>query len=193
VFATRLRDTEEEALRVTVRKWGSGLIHVFDRGYASGFWLQILTKYRARFVIRWIKKHVFLTRAGEEKKLWQIGQGKKYRAHQLIRDSHTGEKIAADLWWTALLHPHVPSQPLFLVKARVKKSVMYLITNEEVCSEAQAWTVFFSSRRRWQIETSFRYAKCELTLEVPRLWSLEARRTAAGDGHGGVCLPPFLA
>lgn len=36
VFATKLRETEEEALRICVRKWGSWLVHVFDRGYASG-------------------------------------------------------------------------------------------------------------------------------------------------------------
>ncbi len=49
--------------------WGRPLVHVFDRGYASGAWLQTLLRYRARFVIRWIKKHIFSTCAGEEKKL----------------------------------------------------------------------------------------------------------------------------
>src|SRR5260370_31539759 len=76
VFATRLRDTEEEALRICVRKWGPLLVHVFDRGYASAYWLQVLSTYRARFVIRWIKNHLFLLNSGAEKKLWQIGQGK---------------------------------------------------------------------------------------------------------------------
>jgi hypothetical protein len=64
--------------------WGPLLVHVFDRGYASANWLAILGSYRARFVIRWIGKHVFLTLAGEEKKLWEIGRGKKYRAHKEI-------------------------------------------------------------------------------------------------------------
>jgi hypothetical protein len=192
VFATKLRDTEEELRRICLRKWGSLLIHVFDRGYASGAWLQVLAKYRARFVIRWIKNHVFLTLSGEEKKLWQIGQGKRYLAHKEIRDPMTGEKMPCDLWWTEVRHSHT-SEPLYLVKARVKKGVMYLITNEPVKTEAQAWDVFFTYRRRWQIEPSFRYAKCELALECPRLWSLEARRTAAWHGHAGVCFPPFLA
>lgn len=174
VFAMRLRDAQEEALRVCIRKWGPVVLHVFDRGYASGYWLLLLLKYRARFVIRWIKRHEFLTGAGERKKLWQIGQGKKYRAHKEIRDTNTGQKMPCDLWWTALRHPASGHQ-LFLVKARVKKGVMYLVTNETVQTEAQAWEIFFSYRRRWQIETSFRYGKCELALECPRLWSLEAR------------------
>jgi hypothetical protein len=98
VFATRLRDTEEEALRICVRKWGPLLVHIFDRGYASGYWLQVLSTYHARFVIRWIKNHVFLLNSGAEKKLWQIGQGKKYLAHKEIRDITTGEKMPCALW-----------------------------------------------------------------------------------------------
>ena len=178
-FATKMRDTDEALLRLTVRKWGSVLVHVFDRGYASASWLEVLLRYRTRFVIRWVQKHVFVTMAGEEKKLWQIGQGKKYRAHKAIQDGATGEKMACDLWWTEVRHPSC-SQKLYLVKARVKKGVMYLITTDSVQTEAQAWEVFFTYRRRWRIETSFRYAKCELVLECPRLWSLEARLKLLG-------------
>ena len=138
-----LRDTEEELLRVTVRKWGPLLVHVFDRGSASGPWLQVLGKYRARFVIRWIKNHVFLTAWGEEKKLWQIGQGKRYLAHKEIRDPMSGEKMPCDLWWSAVRHPH-SGELLYLVRARVKKRVMYLSTNDLVRTEAQAWEVFFT-------------------------------------------------
>lgn len=139
----------------------------------------MLATYRARFVIRWIKNHVFLTTSGEEKKLWQIGQGKRYLAHKEIRDPQTGQKMPCDLWWTAVRHPSAGEQ-LYLVKARVKQGVMYLITNDTVKTESQAWEVCFTYRRRWQIETSFRYAKCELALECPRLWSLEARLKLLG-------------
>jgi hypothetical protein len=114
------------------------------------------------------------------RELWQIGQGKKYLAHRLIRDSHTGQKMPADLWWTPVFHPQASRHPLFLVKARVKKGVIYLVTNETVKTETEAWNIFFSYRRRWQIETSFRYAKCELALECPRLWSWEARLKLLG-------------
>jgi hypothetical protein len=178
--ASNQRKTEEDLLRIAVRKWGPLLLHVFARGYASGPWLRVLASYRGRFLIRWIKKHVFVTPAGTEKKLWQIGQGKKYLAHRELHESHTGEKMMGDLWWTPVFHPQAPHLPLWLVKARVKQSVMYLITNEEVTTEAQAWTIFFAYRRRWHIETSFRYAKCELALECPRLWSWDARLKLLG-------------
>ena len=143
-------------LRVLVRRWGPLLTFVFDRGYASGPWLEVLERFRVRFIIRWIKKHIFLDQDGREKNLWEIGRGKRYLAHQLIRESSSGLKLTCDLWWTPLRHPK-SSQPLYLVKARLKGHVCYLITNERVQHEAQAWEIFFAYKRRWQIETSFRY------------------------------------
>jgi hypothetical protein len=171
-YATRLREQEEKMLRILVRKWGKLLIYVFYRGFASGPWLKVLQALRARFVIRWIKKHMFIDVLGREKKLWQILAGKKYRSHKLIRDSHTGEKMPADLIWTPVRHAGYASQ-LYLIKARVKKQIWYLITNELVQSEEDAWKIFFCYKRRWQIETSFRYEKSELALESPRVWSVE--------------------
>jgi hypothetical protein len=97
----------------------------------------VLSTYHARFVIRWIKNHVFLLNSGAEKKLWQIGQGKKYLAHKEIRDITTGEKMPCALWWTAIRHPSSGEQ-LYLVRARVKKGVMYLITNDPAKTEVQA-------------------------------------------------------
>jgi hypothetical protein len=178
-YAEKLREKEQEVLRVLVRTWGTLLTMVFDRGYASGPWLQVLEGLRVRFIIRWIKKHIFYDQEGREKKLWEIGRGKKYRAHKLIRESASGLKLACDLWWAPVRHPNY-SQQLYLVKARLRGSVCYLITNERVQTEEQAWEIFFSYKRRWQIETSFRYGKCELAMESPRLWSLENRLKLLG-------------
>lgn len=166
-------------LRVLVRRWGPLLTFVFDRGYASGPWLEVLARFRVRFIIRWIKKHVFYDQEGREKKLWEIGRGKRYLAHHLIRESSSGLKLACDLWWTPVRHPKYSHQ-LYLVKARVKGHVCYLITNEPVQSADQAWEIFFAYKRRWQIETSFRYGKCELAMESPRLWSLDNRLKLLG-------------
>lgn len=171
--AQSLREVEEEVLRTCVRHFGPLLTFVFDRGYASGPWLQVLARYRVRFIIRWIKKHVFLDEHGREKKLWEIGRGKKYRAHRVLQEP-SGLRLCCDLWWTALRHPAC-AQPLFLVKARLRDKPCYLITNEPVRTAEQAWDIFLAYRRRWQIETSFRYGKSELALESPRLWSWENR------------------
>jgi hypothetical protein len=174
-----LREIEEDVLRVLVRRWGPLLTFVFDRGSASGPWLEVRERFRVRFIIRWIKKHVFYDQEGHEKQLWQIARGKRYLAHQLIRASSSGLKLTCDLWWSPLRHPK-SSQHLYLVKARLKGHVCDLITNERVQNETQAWEIFFAYKRRWQIETSFRYGKCELALESPRLWSLDTRLKLLG-------------
>jgi IS4 transposase len=76
----------------------------------------------------------------------------------------------------AHLQGHLPHEQytyqLYLVKARVKKKVWYLVTNEKVQTAEQAWEIVFAYRRRWQIELSFRYGKSELALECPRLYAM---------------------
>ena len=93
-------------------------------------------------MIRWRKKHHFFASQGEEKKLWQIGRGKKYLAHQQIFDGHTAEKMPCDIWWTSVWHASY-AYPLSCVKVRVKQKGWYLITNEPVKTEAQAWEIVF--------------------------------------------------
>jgi Transposase DDE domain len=173
-YATKTRAQEEEMIRNCVRKWGDSLLHVFDRGYASGPWIQFLQSLRVKFVIRWIKNHKFFDENGVEKKLWEIGRGKKYRAHKEIFDVQTGQKMPCDIWWTSVWHASY-AYPLYCVKVRVKKKIWYLITNEPVKTEAQAWEIVFIYKRRWQIETSFRYGKCELAMESPRVSAFEDR------------------
>jgi Transposase DDE domain len=178
-YATKLRTQEEGMLRQCVRQWGNLLLNIFDRGYGTGPWLQVLDALRQRFVIRWKAGLNFIDANGAVKKLWQIGQGKKYRGHKQIRDSHTGLKTTADIWWAPVRHVDY-SQQLYLVKARVRNQVCYLITNEVVTTEEAAWEIFFAYRRRWQVETSFRYGKSELAMESPRLWLMENRLKLLG-------------
>jgi len=178
-YAEKMREKEEEILRLLVRKWGPLLTFVFDRGYASGPWLHVLQKFGVKFIIRWIKTHLFADHEGKAKHLWQIGHGKKYLAHKLVRDAQSGLQVTCDLWWGAVRHPHYQGQ-LFVLRVRMQGKLSYLITNERVTSQEQAWAIFFSYKRRWQIETSFRYAKCELAMESPRLWSLENRLKMLG-------------
>jgi hypothetical protein len=178
-YATKMRQQEEEMLRTCVRKWGDLLVHVFDRGYASGPWLQLLQSLRVRFVIRWIKKHCFFDANGLEKKLWQIGQGKKYFDHKLIYDVHSGVKLPCDIWWAPVRHASYAYQ-LYVVKVRVRQRIWYLITNDPVRTASQAWDIVFTYKRRWQIETSFRYGKCELAMESPRVWAFENRLKLLG-------------
>ena len=101
------------------------------------------------------------------------------QGHKLIFDQETGIKLPCDIWWTPVWHPSYSYQ-LYVVKVRVRKKVWYLITNERITTEEQAWEIVFLYRRRWQIETSFRYEKSELALESPRIWSFENRLKLLG-------------
>jgi len=177
--AKKLREQQEILLRKVVRQWGEQLLHIFDRGAASGPWIQVLQRLRVRFVIRWKKGHFFCNQQGEKKKLWQIGLGKKYLSHKELRDSHTGEKMPCDIWWTPIWHEQYTYQ-LYLVKVRVRKKVWYLVTNERIKTGDQAWDIVFAYRRRWQIELSFRYGKSELMMESPRLYAMENRLKLLG-------------
>jgi hypothetical protein len=177
--ATKLREQQELLLRKVFRRWGSQLLHIFDRGAASGPWIKVLQQLGIRFVIRWKKGHCFFDAKGEKKKLWQIGLGKKYLSHKEIHDTHTGEKMPCDIWWAQIWHEQY-TYPLYLVKVRVKKKVWYLVTNENVKTAEQAWSIVFAYRRRWQIELSFRYGKSELAMECPRLYSMENRLKLLG-------------
>jgi Transposase DDE domain len=173
-YATNQRTEEGALLRKCVRQWGDQFLHVFDRGYGTGPWLQVLQTWRVKFVIRWKKGLFFRDQNGKEKKLWQIGQGKKYYDHKEVRDPRSGVKMPCAIWWAPVWH-EASAYQLYLVKVRVNKKVWYLVTNEPVRTGNQAWEIFFAYRRRWQIEWSFRYGKCELGMESPRLWCWENR------------------
>lgn len=47
------RDEEGRLLIDWLRQWGSKVIHVFDQGFASAFWLGLLLCFQLRFVLRW--------------------------------------------------------------------------------------------------------------------------------------------
>jgi DDE family transposase len=170
-YAENQREAEREIFRHLAYKWNTLVLHVFDRGFASGPWLTLAETLHVKFVIRWIKSHLFLDATGQEKKLWQIGQNKKYFSHKLVKDVKTGIKITCDLWWAPVMHRTYAGQ-LYVVKIRSGKQIMRLITNERIGSDEQAWEIFFAYTRRWQIETAFRYGKSELAMESPclRLW-----------------------
>jgi hypothetical protein len=146
-YATKTRQQEEEMIRNCVKKWGDMLVHVCDRAYASGPWIQCLQTWKVTCVMRWIKKHHFFASKGEDKKGWQIGRGKKYLAHKQLFDGHTGEKMPCALWWTSVWHARYAS-PLSCVTVRVKQKVWSLIPNEPVKTEAQAWELVVISKRR---------------------------------------------
>jgi hypothetical protein len=156
---------EEGALLQKVAvQFGRKVLHIGDRGYAS----------HLRFVLRWKKGHKFFDQEGREKKLWEIARGKRSWGHRNIWDArkHCWRKMGV----LAIPVRHVGyAGELWMVVGRTKGEPWYLITNEKVETEEQAWKIIESYARRWQIELTFRYEKSELAVESVRVQKIEAR------------------
>ena len=61
------RDEEGKLLVELAASWGREVIHVFDQGFASAFWLGLLLAYNLRFVLRWRKDYQLLDAEAQPK------------------------------------------------------------------------------------------------------------------------------
>jgi hypothetical protein len=165
-----------QLLSRSVAAWGRAVLHVWDREFASGAWLQIFFQANIRFVVRWKKRTKLLDTWGEARKAWEITRGKRSWDYRLVRDTHTGDRHKVGVLALCVTHPTHP-QPLWLVVARPGRHIepWYLLTSEPIRTTADAWAVVFAYGRRWQIEWAWRYSKSELAMESPRVWTWERR------------------
>lgn len=172
--ATNQQKVENQFLRKVALSWGRSVLHVFDRGYGSKNWLKSLDCFHLRFVIRWKKGHLFFDREGTPKKLWEIARGKRSWGHKEVWDERKRNWCTMGVVAMPVRHAGYAGD-LWMVVGRRKGEPWYLITNEQIETEEQAWHLIFVYARRWQIELSFRYGKSELGMESPRLKKMEER------------------
>ena len=162
--------------------WGKSVVHVFDRGYAGGPWLERLCGEQVRFIVRWPKRY-FLHRwqadqtLGPGQNAWKVVRGQRAQDSRMLRDGRLGSERKVSILWREVRHPEFVGERLWLVVARRGggQQPWYLLTNEPVTTKDEAWAIVFGYVRRWQIELAFRYNKSELAMESPRLWSWERR------------------
>lgn len=164
-------------LKVLVERLADSVVHVFDRGYGNSPWLTKLLYYKQRFIVRWRSSYKLLNGKGELKKTYLYSVGKKAPYERLMKDTRTGNQLLAKLLVVPVRLPELPHQPLTLLVCRQKRGRQpwYLLTNEAVTTEQEAWDIVVAYQRRWQIEQAFRFNKAELALESPRLWFFENR------------------
>jgi hypothetical protein len=173
-MASTQREEEKKLLEKLAFLWGKSVIHVFDRGYAGAPWLKTLIAYSIQFVIRWKKKHLFYNAKGEKLPLSQMGRGKRSWGHKLLWDFKKHAYVKTGVVAVPVWHGET-EKPLWVVIVRQKGEPWYLITDIPIETEEQAWNIVFMYRRRWKIETCFRYEKCELAIETIRLMQWEKR------------------
>jgi hypothetical protein len=172
--ATTAKREEERMLMKVAGRWGKNVLHLFDRGYAGGPWLEMMWRYQVHFLIRWKKGHHFRDENGEEKSLGQIGKGKRSWGHRMIWDERDKKERKTGVVAVRVRHASYPMD-LWVVIVRRGGEPWYLVTNRCIETEEQAWECYKAYCRRWQVETIFRFEKSELAIETIRLWTREKR------------------
>jgi hypothetical protein len=183
------RDEEAKLLLTCVAQWGRRVVHVFDQGFVGGLWLGLLLALNVRFVLRWRKDYQLVDAQGNKRKAWHIARGKRGSAERLIWDSRRNRWVQASVLVLSVQHPEQPNVTLSLVVCRsAGRLPWYLLTNEAVTNEDEAWRVVFAYVRRWNIEQTWRYEKSELADHQPTPLALAGTREALADGFAGLCL-----
>src|SRR6266566_1133781 len=101
-------------------------------------------------------------------------RGKSSWGHRMMWDEKTHEYRKMGVLALPVRHAEYAG-PLWLVVGRTGKEPWYLITNQRIETEEQAWEIISIYAMRWRIEMSFRYGKSELAMESVRVKDWEVR------------------
>lgn len=167
-----------QMLKKLTKHFKTNALHVLDRGYASAWALEKFFQYHQRFLVRWVKTHLFLNEKGELLKVSRFFGPKQACSSRLIFDTRRNQHRRVKLFFAQVRHPEFQDHALTLVTCKYAKpgnEPFHLISNHPVTTSKEAWALVFSYMRRWMIEQTFRFNKSELALESPRLWFWDNR------------------
>ena len=166
------REQEVEVLREVASRWGSQVLHVWDRGFAGAPWLTFAYVHAVRFVLRWPKHYKLVDEQGRERKAWEISRGKRSVEHRLLWDARHRCFRKTGLLFVPVFDKTF-QQALTLVVARPGqgREPWYLLTNEPVLTAEDGWRVVLAYARRWLVEMAIRMDKSELAFQSPRVQS----------------------
>jgi hypothetical protein len=162
-----------QMLKAICKVFKDNVLHVLDRGFASGWVLERFLRLEQEFLIRWVKSHLLLDKDGCSKRVSRFFGPKDARESRMIDDARRNKRRRVKLFYATVYHPDFPDQELTLITCKSAKhnfEPVHLLTNQVVSKNRDAWKLVFSYIRRWLIEQTFRYNKSELALESPRLW-----------------------
>ncbi|GER90891.1 hypothetical protein KDW_50530 [Dictyobacter vulcani] len=169
------RDEQAKLLLQGVLLWGREVMHVFDQGFASSFWLGLLVAFSLRFVLRWKKDYQLVDEQGQRRAAWKIARGKRGWQQRLVWDCRRHQWVMASILALPVTHPDHREQPLWVVARRKGGLPWYLLTAEPIANADDAWRIMFAYARRWQIELTWKENKSELAFQSPRVWEWEPR------------------
>ena len=176
--AEEKRAVEREILAEVASRWGCQALHIWDRGFAGNPWLTLAYVHAVRFVMRWPKHYRLVDTDGQERKAWEITRGKRSWEHRMLWDAR--RRCQRKVGIVAVpVADREHGQPLWLVVARPGqgREPWYLLTSEPILSPQHAWRIVLAYARRWNVEMSLRFDKCELAFESLRLrqWETQMR------------------
>jgi hypothetical protein len=158
--------------------WGRCVVHIFDQGFAGAPWLGLLLLFQLRFVLRWKPDYQLIGPSGQLKSARRLVAWKRSCDTRLIRDAPRHVVRQVGIYFCPVQHPAFPQFHLWLIVSRPGsgKKRWFLLTNEPVHSNQDAWRIVFMYARRWQVEMTLRFEKAELAFESPRLHAWQSRQ-----------------
>jgi hypothetical protein len=173
--ATNHVTVAEALLDQCAQAWGRRVLHVFDRGYGSGPWLGRFLRTDIRFLVRWRNSYHLVDGQGTRSP-GAMCRGRRSLDSRLLWNPRRRQAHRVGLLYFPVGHPQFPGIPLWLVVVRPKgRAALHFLTNQPIHTKEDAWRIVLAYRRRWQVETAFRFLKTELALESPRLWFWDNR------------------
>jgi len=113
--ASQGRVEAERVLHSLAHAWGRRVIHGFERGWAGGPWLEVLTALRQRCVQRWTGRYHLLDEQGVERKAWESARGKRDSMQGKLWWAKFGRQLTLAIKLRAVGHSAVPGTRCFLV------------------------------------------------------------------------------
>jgi hypothetical protein len=144
-LATSGREKETALLDFCQQRWGPGVIHVFDQGFAGSPWLGEWFGRHVRFILRWHKKYHLRDAEGTKRPVGRISGRRRSWGERQVWDARRRPWFQAGVVAIPVTHPDY-AQPLWLVVCRPGKGrpPWYLLTTEEISSEEDAWKLVFA-------------------------------------------------
>lgn len=165
------RRDEQGKLLLCLVQWGPMVVQVFDQGVAAAFWLGVLLAFGLRFVLRWRQDSPLREAQGKRRKTWRLAMGNRGWSERTIWDSRRAPWVVSSVLARPLRPPQHPESPRWVVVCPSKgRTPWYRLTAAPITTDEEAWRVVCASRRRGQLELTWRFPKGELAFQSPRRW-----------------------
>lgn len=125
--ASKMRDEEGGVLKHLAKRWGSQVIHIWDRGFAGEPWLLQALEARVRFIVRWKKGNYLLDEHGERHKASEISRKKRSMDHRLIYDCKRRCQRKTGIVFFHVKLPNIPNPTFWMVVSRPGPARQWLV------------------------------------------------------------------